>query len=190
MERRAIQLVRPWIRALHRDLGYLAVGLTFIYAASGLAVNHLADWDPNFQHAAHTWQLGKIDAPDDDAIARAVLSKLAITEKPTEIFRPSPDRIDILLDRRTLHVDPETGEVFDEAQKPRLLLRIANWLHLNRGKKAWTYFADGYAGGLLLLATSGLFMLPGRKGFFGRGAILVGIGIAIPMLYVHFSGGP
>src|SRR5437762_10495335 len=54
------------------------------------------------------------------------------------------------LDRRTLHVDTETGEVFDESQKPRLLLRIANWLHLNRGKKAWSYFADGYAAGLLL----------------------------------------
>ena len=40
--------LRPWLRALHRDLGYLAVGLTLVYAVSGLAVNHLADWDPNF----------------------------------------------------------------------------------------------------------------------------------------------
>ena len=28
---------RPWLRALHRDAGYTAVGLTIIYAASGLA---------------------------------------------------------------------------------------------------------------------------------------------------------
>ena len=190
MERRAIQLIRPWIRAIHRDLGYVAVGLTFVYALSGLAVNHIADWDPNFQHAEHTWQLGKIDAPDDDAASKLILQKLSISETPTDVYRAAPDRLDIVLNRRTLHADTETGEVFDEQQKPRLLIRIANWLHLNRGKKAWTYFADGYAAGLLLLATSGLFMLPGKKGFFGRGAIFVAIGIAIPALYVHFSGGP
>ena len=34
---------RPWIRAIHRDVGYFSVGLTFIYALSGLAVNHIAD---------------------------------------------------------------------------------------------------------------------------------------------------
>jgi hypothetical protein len=33
-------------------------------------------------------------------------------------------------------------------------------------------------------------MLPGKKGIAGRGAILVGIGVAIPLLYVWLSGGP
>ena len=49
---------------------------------------------------------------------------------------------------------------------------MANWLHLNRGKKAWTYVADSYAAFLLFLAFSGLFMIPGRKGLIGRGAII------------------
>ena len=34
---------RPWMRAVHRDAGYVVVGLTFIYALSGIAVNHLTD---------------------------------------------------------------------------------------------------------------------------------------------------
>ena len=38
------QYWRPWLRAMHRDIGYVAVGLTFVYALSGLAVNHLTDW--------------------------------------------------------------------------------------------------------------------------------------------------
>ena len=46
---------RGWLRAIHRDLGYLAVGFTLIYALSGIAINHIKDWDPNFhateQHA-------------------------------------------------------------------------------------------------------------------------------------------
>jgi hypothetical protein len=67
---------------------------------------------------------------------------------------------------------------------------VANWLHLNRGKKAWTYVADTYAGALLLLAISGMIMLPGRKGLFGRGGLLVLLGAAIPIAYVQLAGGP
>ena len=33
-------------------------------------------------------------------------------------------------------------------------------------------------------------MLKGKKGLIGRGAVLVAIGSAVPLLYVHFSGGP
>ena len=63
----------------------------------------------------------------------------------------SPKTLDITLDKRTLHVDTETGKVVDEGQEPRFFLRFANWLHLNRGKRAWTYFADFYAIALLVL---------------------------------------
>ena len=80
-----------------------------------------------------------------------------------------------------------SGHVVDEEQKPRFFLRVANWLHLNRGKKAWTYFADAYAAGLLLLATSGIFMIPGRKGLIGRGAVFVAVGVAIPIVYITLS---
>jgi hypothetical protein len=61
---------------------------------------------------------------------------------------------------------------------------------LNRGKKAWKYVADGYAVFLLFLAASGLFMIPGRKGIMGRGAILALLGALVPVLYVVLSGGP
>ena len=39
--------VRKWLRILHRDLGYLVAGLTIVYAISGIAVNHVQDWNPN-----------------------------------------------------------------------------------------------------------------------------------------------
>ncbi len=178
------------MRAVHRDLGYLAVGLTFVYALSGLAVNHIADWDPNYQNLSRTIELGTLtNDGNDDAVAAQVTSKLAIDEKPKEVYREG-DELEILFKRRTLHVDTKTGRVLDEEQRPRFLLRVANWLHLNRGKKAWTYFADGYAAGLLLLATSGLFMIPGKKGLFGRGAVFVALGVLLPVLYVTLSHGP
>ncbi len=128
-------------------------------------------------------------AQSDDGIASTVATTAGITDKPKEVYREGDD-LEILYDHRTLHVDLPSGKVVDEQQKPRFFLRVANWLHLNRGKKAWKYFADAYAAGLLLLATSGLFMIPGKKGLFGRGAIFVAIGVAIPVLYVTLSGGP
>lgn len=181
---------RPWLRALHRDIGYFAVGLTFVYALSGLAVNHIADWDPNFVNFEATHQVA-VPLPDDDrAAADKVLAELHITDPPTEVYKSDVRELSILFEGRTLHVNLDSGAVLEDGQRPRLLLRIANWLHLNRGKAAWTYIADGYAVFLLFLAASGLFMLPGRKGLLGRGAIFVVLGVAVPVLYVTLSGGP
>ncbi len=180
---------RQLIRVVHADLGNFAVGLTFIYALSGLAVNHIADWDPSFQNYERTHELGPI-AGDDQAVAAAVMKRLEIQGEPQEVYRASEEQLDVVLDKRTLHVNPATGRVLDEGQEPRFLLRVANWLHLNRGKKAWTYVADTYAVGLLVLALTGMFMLPGRRGLLGRGGVWLAIGVLVPVLYVHLSGGP
>jgi hypothetical protein len=181
---------RALLRALHRDFGYTAVGLTFIYAASGLAVNHIGDWDPNFANYTAQHELGAVADKSDDAIAKLAASKLGIQEDARDVYRASDTEIDITYEHRSLHVDPQTGHVDDEGQKPRFFLRLANWLHLNRGKRAWRYVADTYAVVLLFLATSGMFMIAGKRGMLGRGAVFVLIGAAIPAAYVVLSGGP
>ena len=181
---------RPWLRALHRDVGYFAVGLTIVYATSGLAVNHLKDWDPNFKQVNRTHQLPLPLPSDDTAAAKSALGTLGVREEPREVYRASDRQLDVVFDKRTFHVDTTTGVVNEEGQAARPLLRVANWLHLNRGKKAWTYIADSYAVFLLFLAASGLFMIPGRKGLLGRGALIALLGAALPIAYVVLSGGP
>jgi hypothetical protein len=176
------------LRALHRDLGYTAVGLTFVYAVSGLAVNHIAQWDPNFKRTTSTHELGAPLPADDASAKRLVLEKLGIGDEPREVYREG-DELEVLFEHRTLHVSAATGHVVDEDQRPRFFVRAANWLHLNRGKKGWTYFADTYAVGLLFLATSGLFMLAGKKGLFGRGIFFVVAGAAIPLMYLALVRG-
>ena len=174
---------RAVLRALHRDLGYTAVGLTFVYAVSGLAVNHIAQWDPNFKRTTSTHELAAPLPTDDASAKRLVLEKLGIGDEPREVYREG-DELEVLFEHRTLHVNAATGHVVDEDQRPRFFVRAANWLHLNRGKKGWTYFADTYAVGLLFLATSGLFMIAGKKGLFGRGIFFVAAGAAIPLVYL------
>jgi hypothetical protein len=172
-------------------MGYLGVGLTLIYALSGLAVNHIAEWDPNFQNYDRTHELGPLSGSAEE-IAKMAADKLGIPEAPREVYaaEAEPGQIEVVYDKRTLHVNAATGHVLEEGQKPRFLLRIANWLHLNRGKKAWRYVADTYAVALALLSISGIFMIKGRQGIVGRGALLVAIGVAIPIVYVSLAGAP
>lgn len=180
---------RPVLRSLHRDIGYFVVGLTFIYAASGLAVNHIADWEPNFDEFERTVDVGTV--PEDDAAAAELVStKLGIDGAPVDTYRIDGELELLYDDQRQVIVDLATGRALDRGRKPRFFLRVANWLHLNRGKKAWTFVADAYAILLLYLATSGMVMLPGKKGFRGRGWIFVALGILVPAAYVIASGGP
>jgi hypothetical protein len=181
---------RPWLRATHRDFGYLVVGLTFVYAVSGVAVNHIDDWNSNFEEYERTHQIGGPLPDDDKEAAKVVRDKLGIAEEPSDIYRADDNELELQFDERTLVVQLDSGAILDTGRTPRFFLRVANWLHLNRHKKAWTYFADAYAALLLFLAFSGMFMIKGRKGFWGRGAILVAIGSAVPILYVTLSGGP
>ncbi len=181
---------RVWLRASHRDIGYLVVGLTVIYALSGLAVNHIDDWNANFIAYEKTHQLTKPLPKSTASAVRAVLTTLAIDERPRDVFDSGAGEIELQLSDRVLIIDRAQGIVLERVRKPRPFVRVANWLHLNRGKKAWTFIADAYALLLLALAISGMFMLPGRKGLRGRGAVLVALGSAVPVLYVVLSGGP
>ncbi len=188
-KRRRFKL-RPWVRAIHRDAGYFAIGLTIIYALSGLAVNHIKDWDPNFKQINVTHHLAGPFPKDDHAAAAKVLAELGVSRKPQDVYRADAHELDIVFDKRTFHADTTNGTVLEEGQKPRFFLRVADWLHENRGKRAWTYVADTYAVFLLYLAISGLFMIPGRKGLKGRGAVIALAGAMVPVLYVVLSGGP
>jgi uncharacterized protein len=191
--------LRPWVRAIHRDAGYLAVGLTIVYAASGIAVNHIADYkdgDASYTKFQKSYELGPVDAPKgqaDRALAEAVVFRLAPLAGPLgavrDQYRSSDTDLEVTLQDSSLRIDLGTGHVEHEGKKPRFFLRFANWLHLNRGKKAWTYMADAYAAALLFLALSGLVMIPGKKGFFGRGAVLALLGAAIPVVYIQWFAG-
>ncbi len=182
--------LRPWIRAIHRDLGYLAVGLTVVYAVSGIAVNHLADWDPNFVTTTRTLPWTTPLPPGDADATAAVQAAFGLEDGATDVFRLSATEAQFTFPGRTIQVDTQRGSAVEKAQAPRFFLRVANWLHLNRGKWAWVPFADGYAVALLILAGTGLAMIPGRKGFFWRGLVVSVAGAAIPILYLQLAGGP
>lgn len=177
---------RKWNTAIHRDLGYLCAGLTLVYAVSGVAVNHRADWNPNYQVSERSVRVDDLDAsaPSSPEYVREVLKRLEIGGEVRGTFRPDPASLRIFLDENTVDVDLAAGEAVVQEVRDRPGLRQANFLHLNHPKKLWTYMADLYAVALALLAVTGLFVLRGRNGITGRGAWLTAAGVVIPAAFL------
>jgi hypothetical protein len=146
---------------IHRDVGYVCVGLTLVYAVSGVAVNHVRDWNPNYRITRDTVSVPDVSresaaSPD---FAERIVAGLGLD---TEV-------------RGTFRVDSATLDVF---------LEDASVLHLNEPRGLWTLTADLFAVALILLAATGLFMMKGKYGITGRGAWLTGAGVLIPLLFL------
>ena len=91
--------IRKWNRIIHRDLGYLAVGLTLIYAISGFVVNHVQDWNPNYEISHVQANVGLIDLDKNelDETVKDILNKLSLPLNYKTTFRPEPEILRIFL---------------------------------------------------------------------------------------------
>jgi hypothetical protein len=174
---------RKWNNILHRDIGYVIVGLTLVYGVSGIAVNHTADWNPNYAVERQALEIGPLDGSTRDELIVAARERLGLTEEPKNAFRPDPETLQLFYDRMTYAIDIPTGKVIVESVRQRRVLFEFNQLHVNAPKKAWTYIADAYALSLIIVAITGMFVLKGRTGISGRGAWLVSLGVLIPVGY-------
>jgi hypothetical protein len=174
---------RRWSIALHRDVGYLATAMTLAYAISGIAVNHIADWNPNYRMSKTFVDVAPIAATTTPEMVAAAVERLGLDAAPTGSFRPDPQTLQLFYRQRVYHVDLPTGKVMIESTVPRRVLYELNQLHLNHPKKAWTYIADLYAVALILLAVTGLFVLKGRLGITRRGGWLTAAGTLVPVGY-------
>ncbi|GAB4338768.1 MAG: PepSY-associated TM helix domain-containing protein [Calditrichia bacterium] len=177
--------VRKIIRALHRDIGYLSTFLIIIYSISGIAVNHVHEWNPNYQITRGTYHLGDFrfnwSAPDSSI--REILGRIRQPVNFKSYFRPDPKTVNIFVESNTISYNLQTNTVTAEIVRPRPLIYPMNFLHLNHAKKLWTWIADLFAVALIFLAVSGLVILKGKNGIAGRGAWLSAIGVLIPLLF-------
>ena len=188
---------------LHRDVGYLCVGLTLVYSISGIAVNHRHHWNYNYSVEHRTDRVGGpatlLNLPQASSTAgqlarlhtkqlvAALVARTGRDALPHNAFWRGPDRLSLFFGKGAQDVVdyvPSTGVVEHWVRNPRPLIRQVNFLHLNEPRLVWTWAADIYALGLIFLGLSGIFLVKGRHGLGGRGGFLVALGLLIPLAAV------
>ena len=181
--------VRHWVRVLHRDVGYFLTGLVLVFCISGIAVNHVDSWNPNYARTEAPLALGPLAAADLDGLEREVVARVPLD--PSEVRgrrRASPESFHVFLDEGDeVTVNPATGDGTIVRVRRRPLIFETNVLHLNHLKGTWTFVSDVFAVLLAGLAVTGLFMLKGSTGLAGRGKWFVAGGLAVPVVFlVHY----
>lgn len=171
--------------AIHRDLGYFFVGTTIAYAISGLLVNHVDDWNPNF-----TIERREVRLPPPGE--RAALTQAWIDEALQALgeqdhYRghdfPSPRKVKIYLEEGSVLADLRTGEGIHESVRRRPVLAQLNRLHL-APRRAWLVFSDVFAVALVVVGITGLLMLKGPNGLTRRGLLFVAAGLLVPVYFL------
>lgn len=179
--------LRKLNRNVHRDLGYIFFFLTVIYGLSGVALNHLNDWNPSYviknQEISIEQPLSKENLSRKKVIA--LIEAYAPNEKYKNHYFPEDNMLKIFIEDGNVILNLESGQGFIETSKRRPVLHPSNYLHYNP-HKIWTWISDIYAISLIILAITGLFIIKGKNGITGRGAWLTGFGILIPIIFLLF----
>ena len=173
--------LRKWNNIIHRDLGYFFVGMTIIYALSGIAINHIKDWNPNYQVENYTITTPQRQEITTTAQAQTWLTEYAPALTFKKFYSPSPGVAKIFVEGGSVIVPADSQRAEVELLHRRPVFYYVNLLHYNPGR-LWTHFSDFFSGSLFLLAISGMFVLRGRNGLSGRGKWLVSAGILVPLL--------
>lgn len=178
--------------ALHRDIGYFFFGMTIIYAISGIALNHIDDWDPSYRVDTRDVKIDvrQFGRPVDERAVVGMLDEFGVGEKYKKHYFPGRQQLKVFLDDGTLTVDMVSGRGLLETVKRRPVLFEMNYLHYNNPRFLWTWFSDIYAVALVVMAVTGLFVLRGRNGFKRRGVWFVLVGVFIPAIFLvmYYAG--
>lgn len=170
-------------------MGYFFIGTSLIYGLSGIALNHLKDWNPNYSVEVKNFETN-IDlqkSPQIENNIRFLLDDIDDSKNYKKHYYPEDDLIKIFLKGgSSVVVNTVSGQGRAEFLRKRLVFYQVNFLHYNPNEW-WMWFSDIFAGGLIFLALTSLFMVKGKKGVWGRGGIYTLIGILIPIIFLILS---
>ncbi len=174
--------IRKWLRIIHRDLGYVMVGISLIYGISGYILNHMDGKDPAYETIEGTVQLNiALDKSGIKAVWEARDNLPAIKR----ILPVDDEHYRLMLDGGIGVYESTTGQVVYEQHKKKPIIYFMNKLHYNK-VGGWTIMGDIFAFSLIFFAISGLFMVKGNKGLAGRGKWYLLIGLVIPLIYLFW----
>ena len=150
-------------------------------------MNHRGSFNPDYSVEKSTFRIAEQMPAKSDinkAYVMNILENLDEDANYTKHYFPSEDVMKVFLKGgSSLVVNIKTGKAEYEKLTRRYVLSSMTRLHYNPGKW-WTYFADFFAVSLILLTVTGIIMVKGSKGLWGRGGIELLAGIAIPLIFL------
>jgi len=166
---------------LHRDIGYFLSGLILVYCISGLALNHVNDWNPDFVIHKRTIALDRVYTADEIKDQRLEELTAQVGETiPKVKDTPTPNHVKLYFDNATLLLDLPAKTGFYERVHRRPFIYQTNVLHRN-SLKGWKWASDVFGLLLIFLTVSGWFMLKGKYGIGGRGKWFIAAGMIPPI---------
>ncbi len=175
-------VVVKWLRIVHRDLGFLMVGVSIIYGVSGMIVNHMGETDPAFRTIEESILIDK-NLMQSELMTEFESRNLPLVKRVAPI---DDEHMRVMLDGGVGVYNSATGELVYEQHQKRPIVYWFNRLHYNR-VKGWNFMGDLFAGSLIFFALSGIFMVRGKVGVAGRGKWYLLAGLIIPLLYILLS---
>jgi len=178
------------IRVLHRDLGYLFFGMSILYAISGIALNHMRDFNPNY--IIHRYQIDVPGPLSQEMINKEwikdLLVELEIEEEYKQSYYPAPNSLKVFLKNGNMELNIETGKGLLETVHKRPILYEVNFLHYNPGRW-WKWFSDIFCIAWIIISITGLFIIKsGKHSIKKRGALWTIAGVIIPIILLLVYG--
>lgn len=178
--------LRKLIRVLHRDMGYFFFGLSIIYAISGIALNHMHDFNPNYVIRHYDFEVpAPINSEDIDVLwVENILEEYEITQEYKTFYFPTEDQVKVFLKNGNMTIIMSTGVGLLETINKRPVLNQVNFLHYNPGIW-WKWFSDIFCVAWIIISITGLFIIKsGKHSIKRRGAIWTIAGIIVPILFL------
>lgn len=171
------------LRNLHRDLGYFYVGLIIAFAVSGIAQNHRKQWKPD----KYLYEFQKVQT--NFSLPAGSVSKEHVAEFSKQYGLQNMRQYDTRKDSTlvisykdadaTIHLVNGRGEINIWRKKP--VLAETSFLHKYNGNAWWIWYSDIFALGLIIIASTGMFLMKGKNSFRQRGWMFALAGIIVPV---------
>lgn len=188
------------MRSLHRDLGYFVIGLTLIYALSGILLSGRAlGWLEHKYNIAKVMStkieknkvlknlIQELKKGDFNNIPSAILIDANRSLRHYKFKNEKDDTYIFKARKNTITYNYKTGEInyLLSAHPPWIKKFIT--AHKASHQNAWFYLAILYSIILSFLAISAMFMVKGKFGFKKRGIYIMFSGFIVIFIFLYFS---
>lgn len=180
---------RKYCRRIHSHLSFFFVGVVLIYAISGITMNHLKDFNPQYMISVKDYVADGKYPHLQNFTKNQVLDLLKEVDEDgnyTKHYYPNKSTMKVFLKNGSSYtLNTQTGDVKYESLQKRPFFSQLAFLHYNPGKW-WTIFSDVFAVCLIIISLTGLFINKGKYGIKGIGGIELIAGLLMPILFLIF----